>query len=403
MKLSLSFALILIVIVGLVAIVSVDLLDIKSTNAVVYHVDSVSTSDVASSAFVNNNLPYALPTVSHMETPVTVRGLYLSAWGAGDAKLSKSVIDIITNNRLNSVVIDLKDYTGYIAFKLDQGASTSDKYVSLYNYNNDSKKIADIKALIQRLHDKNIYIIARIAVFQDPHMPKVMNQWAIKDKSGNTWKDKKGLAWINPSEREYWKYIEGLSIYAHDIGFDEINLDYIRFPTDGDIGNMDLGLGSSTKSETIDEFYRYMGDALYGIVPVSADLFGLTTVADDDMGIGQKIESGLVNFNFVAPMIYPSHYGADFKGIHNPDASPYQTILETMKAARIKVVRLATDTDMSDDYYWSKMRPWIQDFSIHSTYGVKEVEAQIRALNELGIDSYLIWNASNRYTKGVKY
>ena len=146
-----------------------------------------------------------------------------------------------------------------------------------------------------------------------------------------------------------------------------------------------------------------MGDSLRGVVPVSADLFGLTTVADDDMGIGQRIESGLINFDFVAPMIYPSHYNNGFKGIANPDASPYQTVYVTMKSSKEKVDKLATSTNQSKEYYWNKMRPWIQDFSLRHVYGINEVESQIKALHDLGIDSYLIWNASNRYTRGVGY
>ena len=348
-----------------------------------------------------------LPVASHLSTPEIVKGVYLSAWGAGDTKLRNSVIDLIKETELNAVVIDVKDYTGQLSFHLDPIASTTEKYAPIYAVPNQSAKIKDIRGLIDTLHKENIYVIARIAVFQDPFMSKYKTEIAIKNKSregvGGVWKDKKGLTWVNASNMEYWQYIEALSKYSHDIGFDEINLDYIRFPTDGDMSQMELGLASTTKYEIINSFYEYMGDALYDYTPVSADLFGLTTIEVGDMGIGQRIESGLRNFDFVAPMIYPSHYGIGFKGIKVPDSSPYETIRATMLGAKEKVSQLATDTDQTDEYYWSKMRPWIQDFSLHHNYGVTEVQAQIRALHELGIDSYLIWNASNRYTKGVKY
>ena len=348
-----------------------------------------------------------LPVVPHLSTPTTVKGVYLSAWGAGDTKLRNSVIDLIKETELNAVVIDVKDYTGQLSFHLDPIASTTEKYAPIYAVPNQSSKIKDIRGLIDTLHKENIYVIARIAVFQDPFMSKYKTEIAIKNKSregvGGVWKDKKGLTWVNASSMEYWQYIEALSKYSHDIGFDEINLDYIRFPTDGDMSQMELGLASTTKYEIINSFYEYMGDALYDYTPVSADLFGLTTIDEGDLGIGQRIESGLYNFDFVAPMIYPSHYGPGFKGIKVPDSSPYETIRATMLGAKRKVSQLATDTDQTDEYYWSKMRPWIQDFSLHHNYGVTEVQAQIRALHELGIDSYLIWNASNRYTRGVKY
>lgn len=348
---------------------------------------------------------YSMPVVRHIATPTEVKGLYLSAWGAGDANLSKGVIDIIeASDALNAVVIDVKDYTGLLSFHLISQASNSPAYEPLYNIPNQSQKIKDVQALIRQLHDKNIYVIARIAVFQDPFISNHNKDWAIKGVDGNAWRDSKGLTWINPKNNEYWQYIEALSRYSYDIGFDEVNLDYIRFPTDGNISEMDLGLASSSKYEVINEFYEYMGDALYNYVPVSADLFGLTTANNDDMGIGQKIESGLRNFQFVSPMIYPSHYGSTFLSINDPDSHPYETVKLTMQKAHDKVLQLATDTDMENEsLYWSKMRPWIQDFTIHHAYGVAEIEAQIRALHELGINSYLIWNASNRYTSGVRY
>ncbi len=336
--------------------------------------------------------------IKHIETPKSVKGLYMSAWGASSPTLLEPVINKIDNTELNAIVIDVKDYTGYISFKLEDYASNTPMYAPIYKYKNISNKIPNINELIQRLHEKNIYVIARIAVFQDPYMPRVRPDMAIVNYDGSIWADNKGLPWINAKEKEYWEYTKALSLYAHDIGFDEINLDYIRFPTDGDLDYMNLALGSSTKAEVINNFYVYMGEALRNIVPVSADLFGLTTVANDDMGIGQRIESGLVNFDFVAPMIYPSHYNNGFKGIANPDASPYQTIYATMKESINKVDKLASNTNQTSHYYWNKMRPWIQDFSIQHVYGIKEVQAQIKALHDLGIESYLIWNASNRYT-----
>lgn len=371
--------------------------------------------DLATSTVKMTESPLTLSeklNIKHITTPKSVKALYMSAWGASSPILRDPIIKAIDDTELNAIVIDVKDYTGYISFKLEQLNSTTSnsiiasdtlKYASIYKYKNTANKIPQLNNLIQSLHNKGIYVIARIAVFQDPYMSRALPGVAIHNDDGNLWTDKKGLSWVNPKQKEYWEYIKALSLYAHDIGFDEINLDYIRFPTDGDLEYMDLGLGSSTKSEIINNFYVYMGNALRGIVPVSADLFGLTTVAEDDMGIGQRIESGLINFDFVAPMIYPSHYNNGFKGIANPDASPYQTVYATMQASIEKVNKLATSTNQSKEYYWNKMRPWIQDFSLRHLYGIKEVNSQIKALHDLGIDSYLIWNASNRYTRGVKY
>ncbi len=371
-------------------------LNIKNINEIIKIKEIIATSTVEIA-----EIPLTLSeklNVKHIATPESVKGLYISAWGASSPQLLEPIIKKIDDTELNAIVIDVKDYTGYVSFKLEDYASDTPRYAPIYKYKNISNKIPNINKLIQRLHEKNIYVIARIAVFQDPYMPRVRPDMAISNDDGGIWIDNKGLPWTNPKEKEYWEYIKALSLYAYDIGFDEINLDYIRFPTDGNLDYMDLALGSSSKVEVINDFYLYMGNALRGVVPVSADLFGLTTVADDDLGIGQRIESGLINFDFVAPMIYPSHYNSGFKGIANPDASPYQTIYATMQASIKKVDKLATNTNQTSQYYWDKMRPWIQDFSIHHIYRRKELQAQIQALHDLNIESYLIWNASNRYT-----
>lgn len=346
---------------------------------------------------------------SHIYTPENVKGLYLSGWGAGNTTIKDRVVNMIDGKDLNTVVIDVKDYTGLISFHLDTDMIDDDhKYdsgnMSIFEINNTSNKISNIKKLIEDLHSKKIYVIGRIAVFQDPYMPKYKTELSLMAAGGGPWKDKKGLTWVNPNNEEYWKYIVNLSKYSYDIGFDEINLDYIRYPTDGNMDALDLGLASgTTKYNTINNFYEYVGEELRDYVPISADLFGLTTASDNDMGIGQRIESGLINFDFVAPMIYPSHYGSGWKGMANPDTQPYDTIRLTMIEANKKIKALSSDTDESVDVYNAKMRPWIQDFSIGTNYGINEVNAQIRALRELNINSYLIWNASNVYTRGVKY
>lgn len=384
-------------------------LDKAKENNIALNTTSTSTNNLSSTT-ENVSISNRYKAI-HIYTPKEVRALYLSGWGAGSNVVRDRVVKTITNSQanntkgLNAIVIDIKDYTGYISFNLDNSMKDMDyDYGNIFEVGNTSKKIDNIYKIIESMHDKNIYVIGRIAVFQDPYMPRHNTDMALKDIYGNMWKDKKSLTWVDPSNRDYWKYIVNLSKYSHDIGFDEINLDYIRYPTDGNINIIKLGLASgTTKYNVINNFYQYVGQELKNYVPLSADLFGLVTASEDDLGIGQKMESGLLNFDFISPMIYPSHYGAGFKGISDPDANPKATIRATMSDAYKKVNVLASSTNKDSKIYWDKMRPWIQDFSLRSVYGIKEVNGQIEALRELGINSYLIWNASNVYTQGVTY
>jgi hypothetical protein len=147
-----------------------------------------------------------------------------------------------------------------------------------------------------------------------------------------------------------------------------------------------------SKSETLASFFKYLNDNLRANgIKTSADLFGMTTSVKDDMGIGQVLEKALPYFDYIAPMIYPSHYPSGFEGFKNPASYPYEVIYKAMNDG---VVRAETASSTKD-----KFRPWIQDFDLGADYGVTEIKAQIKALNDLGLYSYMVWSPSNRYTK----
>lgn len=344
---------------------------------------------IATSQDVNLPLevePIIMP-VSHMETPKAVKAVYVSAWVAGNKKYRDPIIKLIDDTELNAIVIDIKDSTGRISFQ------TSDK--NLNSLGSVENRIADVRALTSILHQKNIYIIGRISVFQDPYMTKAKPSWAITRKSdGAVWKDRKGLSFLDPANKEVWDYTVSIAQNAYDLGFDEINFDYIRYPSDGNIKDINYHLSTGkTKADNIEEFFKYLSTEVKKTnnITISADLFGLTTEVNDDMGIGQVWEKAIPHFDFLSPMIYPSHYPSGHAGYKNPADHPYEVISQALAGA-IKKTKSVPGQDVE------KIRPWLQDFNLGATYTKEMVRSQIKATYDNGLDSWMLWDPRNKYT-----
>lgn len=325
--------------------------------------------------------------VPHISTPEHVRGVYMTSWVAGIPRLRDQVIELIEETSINTLVIDVKDYTGNIAFKID--SRELEKIGAFEN------RIPDISELLEELHDRGVYVIARIVVFQDPHIAEAWPKQAVQDLEGETWQDKKGSSWVDPASQDMWEYIATLSQEAYGLGFDEINYDYVRFPTDGNLSEIIYPLSGERlltehRQDILRDFFSYLDKEIRSQgIPVSADVFGLTTVAHDDIGIGQVLEEIAPFVDFVAPMVYPSHFAKGWGGYPNPAEYPYEVIYETMEQAKEKLESVGEHA--------SKLRPWIQDFNLGANYGEREVSLQIQALEDAGITSWMSWNPSNRY------
>lgn len=331
----------------------------------------------------------ALPTAAepmHIKTPDSVKGVYMSSWVAGSPVYRKRIVDMIDSTELNSVIIDVKDSTGKIAFEIDHPLVKS--------FGAFENRMPDVREFIKDLHERDIYVIARIAVFQDPHITKVKPEWAVETKKGKVWKDRKGLSWANMASREYWDYIVAIARESYKVGFDELNFDYVRFPSDGnmeDISYPGLDESVTTKSEELRKFFQYLSEKLSMTkAPLSVDLFGMTTTNTDDLNIGQVLENALPYFDYVAPMVYPSHYPHKFNGYKNPAAVPYEVIKFTMEEG-IKRVIAASSTP-------NKLRPWLQDFDLGAVYTAPMVREQIQATYDVGLNSWMLWDAANKYT-----
>jgi hypothetical protein len=353
-------------------------------------VSMVKGTEVGSVVGIDTQAKDTEMPVIHIATPEFVKSIYISAWVAGSAKHMTRINDLLDTTELNAIVIDVKDSTGKVSFHTDNELINS--------LGASEKRIADVKGLIADLHKRNIYVIGRISVFQDPYMTKKKPEWAVKKKSdGTVWKDRKGLSFLDPANKDVWEYISTVAHTAYDVGFDEINFDYIRYPSDGNMKDINYSLSEGkTRASNIEDFFIYLHDDMKKDVdiPMSADLFGLTAVnvGNDDMGIGQIMEKALPHFDFIAPMVYPSHFAKDWNGYKNSAEHPYEVINITMKSAVSKSVALGLPA--------SKIRPWLQDFSIGGTKYTKEmIQAQIKGTYDAGLNSWMLWDPKNIYTK----
>lgn len=350
--------------------------------------------------------------VAHIATPEQVKALYMSQCVVGTPHFRNDLVEIANTTEINSILIDIKDFTGYISFTTNNPI--------LKDAVSSQCGTTDMKSFIQSLHDQGIYVIGRITVFQDPRMTKLRPDLAVKkDSDGSVWKDYKGLSFVDAGAEEHWKYIIELAKESYEIGFDEINFDYIRFPSDGNMKDIAFTFAKGrTKPEVIRDFFKYLHDNVKDTgMKTSADLFGMVTTNTDDLGIGQVLENAFPYFDYIAPMVYPSHYPKGFNGWNNPNDHVYDLIHFVMKSAVDRAIvfdnplpptppgttsptttpRILPKTSPTV----AKLRPWIQDFDYGGTYDIPEVKAQIQATYDVGLTSWMLWAPSNRYTVGA--
>lgn len=324
----------------------------------------------------------------HIKTPKPLKAIYMTDWVAGTRDWRAELIDFIDRSEINAVVINIKDETGGISFQID--------HPLIKEIGSAENRIDDLPELIKELHDRNIYVIGRVAVFQDPKLVRAKPEIAVKRKSdGQIWKDRKGISWIDAGAKEAWEYVAIIGKESYKAGFDEINYDYVRFPSDGNMDDIYFPRSNGrVKHEVVGEFFAYIGGEMKkSKIPVSVDIFGMTTTNYDDLNIGQLLEDALPNFDYIAPMVYPSHYPPTFIGLANPAEHPYEVIHYTMKAAVDRAKLASTSPD--------KLRPWLQDFDLGADYDAAKVRAQMQATYDVGLDSWMMWDPSNRYTRGA--
>lgn len=315
--------------------------------------------------------------------PEIIRGLYLTAYSAGNTAYRQDLLAKMKNSRINSVVIDIKDYSGYILY--------NSSLPQVQEIKASKNRIPEIEKIIQEFHDLGIYVIARQTVFQDPVLAKSRPDLAFLNKNGGIWYDHKGLAWTDPAKQEVWEYNLAIAKEAVALGFDEINFDYMRYPSDGNMANLNYNLPAGiSKSQMLNEFFSYLSDNLSDKTIISIDTFGL--VLDNakngyDLNIGQVLTELSDHFDYVCPMMYPSHYPLNYLGFANSAEHPGPVI-----AHGLKISKEAMENKRA------KLRPWLQAFNLGAVYDSVKIEAQIKAVeDDPDTDGWLLWNARNYY------
>jgi len=322
---------------------------------------------------------------------VDAKGIYVSS--AYINKKLNDAIDLIDSTELNAIVIDIKSDGGYITYRMDHplakeiGACTS--------------TIGDIDATIKKLKDHGIYTIARIVSLKDPVLAEKRKDLALKNKDGSIFRDSSGLAWVNPYEDEVWEYLLEICKQCVNVGFDEVNLDYIRFATDKGMSNVDFGPKAEemTRIEVITEGIRKICEVIKPMGAfVSCDVYGAIISSSTDARIvGQSYFNMAKYLDYICPMVYPSHYGNGYYGLDYPDTHPYELVYHALMDSQ-KVLYMIDPAENK-----AIVRPWLQDFtatwvSHHLTYGKEEVRAQIKGVYDAGYSEWLLWNAGVSYT-----
>jgi hypothetical protein len=332
--------------------------------------------------------------------PAKAKGIYVTASIAGIPSYFETRLDLANTTEINAMVIDIKTDEGDVAalrkIPLADEMGVSRAYIN------------DFDAFMDGLKAAGIYTIARVVVFKDNRLYETRPEFAIqmrKDGYEGVYRaydrGDKGPVWLNPYNRELWDYYVELSKQIANLGFDEIQYDYIRFPTDRNVEYADYGeTGGLSKIDIINEFSRYICDGLKNYpVRLSADIFA--TVIDSALDaslIGQDPIALAQIFDIICPMVYPSHYAPGSLGLAEPDLEPYETVFRSMSKLRERCA-----AEIPGGGKTALIRPWLQDFSFsgkgHMQYGSKEVRDEIQAAYDAGLDEWLLWNAANKYTR----
>lgn len=312
----------------------------------------------------------------------TFRGVHFTGWTAGVTKARRRFAGEMKAAGFNAVVIALKDYDGH---EFVRGVPLAEKTGAFAN------AIPDLPLAVKDFKDLGIYAIARIAIFKDDHLARARPDLAVHFPDGSIWTNDKGTAWVDPYQKEIWDYVIDIASRAAAAGFDEIQFDYIRFPSDGKTRQCRYSRKdhtAATASANLREFLTVARARLKPLgVKLSIDTFGLTTSVDNGMGIGQTLDQMADLVDFVSPMMYPSHYAHGEYGLRNPNRAPYETIHHGVKDA---LERLGQRPE--------SLRPYLQDFSMGVKYTPAHVRAQILAAEEQGVRGWILWNAQNHYT-----
>jgi hypothetical protein len=347
------------------------------------------------------------PALSSVPTPskasIPVKGLYLAPKSVESLARLQHYVDVANNTEINAYVIDVKDDLGQICYETK---------VPLAVKHDAWGKKYDVRNVLDTFHENNIKVIGRVVCFSDPLMPLKEPDLSLKNASGSVFKvpyQNSNLAWLDPSSEAAWQYIIDVSKEAFELGFDEIQYDYIRFPETTNF-KYDMSYLEKEKSDYINDFMSTAVNQLPGRI-LSGDVFGSICIQSRDAGgIGQTLETISREFQYISPMIYPSHYANDSKTHYSgngtgtningvlykkPDLEPYNIVYNTLLITKRRLTEAGLDIEV---------RPYLQGFNADYmpegyfiNYGVDEYRAQIQAVYDAGYSEWVFWNSRNTY------
>ena len=320
--------------------------------------------------------------------PLTVRAAYLTYYGVADRGIRERVLSLTERTELNAVVVDVKGDRGLIPYRTEVP-------MALAAGAQGPVIIKDFEGMVADWKGRGLYTIARIVAFKDNVLAQYRPDLAVIDtRNGKPWTDNEKLAWVDPTREEVWDYLIAVAKEAARKGFDEVQFDYVRFPTDGRLSaaRYSRAITPEVRITTISGFLararRELGPT--GVY-LAADVFGYTAFNDNDTDIGQRVEELAPHLDYLSPMVYPSGYHRGIPGFRNPVEHPYEIVRESVRLTRKRTTHAVVE-----------VRPWIQDFRDYAydkrIFGVKEVRAQMRGADEAGATGWMLWNPRNDYT-----
>ncbi|MEX2223313.1 MAG: putative glycoside hydrolase [Candidatus Rokuibacteriota bacterium] len=323
--------------------------------------------------------------------PHPIRAAYLTYYGVADRGIRGRVLDLVERTELNAVVIDIKGDRGLIPYRTAVPAALESGAQGPVIIKDFDEQLAAWKA-------QGIYTIARIVAFKDNVRANARPDLAVIDtRTGKPWIDRENLAWLDPFREENWDYIIAVSKEAALKGFDEIQFDYVRFPTDGKLSAARYSQPNSSATR-LPAIAAFLAKARRELGPtgafLAADIFGYTAFNTNDTDIGQRIEELSVSLDYLCPMVYPSGYHLGIPGVRNPMLNPYEIVKESVRLTRQRSQNPA-----------AQVRPWLQDFKDYAfdkrIFGPVEVRAQIRGSDDGGGSGWMLWNPRNNYTSAA--
>lgn len=320
-------------------------------------------------------------------SPDEVRALYVNAWAWGSGRLW-DIVALARGTEINSLVLDVKDDTGELAY-----ASTLPQALEI---GANSARVRNPRERLDSLRALGIYTIGRIVVAKDPLLAREKPSWAVKDSRGGLWRDRLDFTWVDAFNDSVWSYAADIAAEAVAMGFAEVQFDYVRFPDEPQRLLQYAVFPARRDGESRRQGVRRNLELLRGRVraldvPFTIDVFGLTTSAEGDMGIGQVWEDLVGTADVVLPMVYPSHYHRGAYGVPRPNFEPYRIVHSAVGEALERTAASGAT---------ARVRPFLQAFTLgRPRYTAQQIRAQIRAVEDRGLRTWVLWNASGRYRR----